>query len=444
MIKLRIEGGNPLSGTITIDGAKNSLLPILAACILVRGKVVLHTVPKISDITNMLKILSTLGCVINIRDDTVSIDTDNITSTQIPEELAGRIRGSIFIMGALLARNGFVKLPFPGGCAIGSRPIDMHISALQKIGVRIKESKTHIECRKKPQKDRHETVYLDFPSVGATENIILAAVLGSGTYRIVGAAAEPEVADLCSFLCACGAEISGIGTNDITIKAVSALHGTEYTPIPDRINTGSYLIAVCAAGGKVLLKNTVPQHNANLIDKLKTLGAKIKTTQNTIRITCTKPPHLRKRNFNIHTAPYPGFPTDLQSQFAALAAVTHGHTVINENLFENRFRYADELRKLGADITVIGSRAKITGGADLRAAATPHICPVAYAQKPIPACDGTVLNAEDLRGGVALVIAGLAAPGTTTVTNAEYIYRGHADIVRDLLNVGANIIRIEG
>lgn len=438
-----MEGGNPLSGTITIDGAKNALLPILAGCILVSGEVILRTVPKISDIMNMLKILSGIGCVINIQNDTVSINTANITAAEIPKEQAGKIRGSIFIMGALLARNGFVKIPFPGGCAIGSRPIDIHISALQKIGISVKQTKTHIECRQKMRKNKGGTVYLDFPSVGATENVILASVLGSGTYKIINAAVEPEIADLCNFLCACGARISGIGTNEITITAVAVLHGTEYTPIPDRINTGSYLIAVCAAGGKVLLKNAVPQHNANLIDKLKTLGAKIKETPNTIRITYTKPPHPKEHNFNIHTAPYPGFPTDLQSQFAALAATLHGHTAITENLFENRFRYADELRKLGADITAEGSRAKITGGADLRAIDTPHICPVAYAKKQIPACDGTILRAADLRGGVALVIAGLAAYGTTTVTNAEYIYRGHADIVRDLSAVGANIIRIE-
>ncbi|MDR1917868.1 MAG: hypothetical protein LBQ05_02665, partial [Christensenellaceae bacterium] len=326
MTKLRIEGGNQLNGIIRIDGAKNAILPILAGCILVNGKVELHTVPKISDITNMLKILSHLGCVIKIKGDTVLIDATEIKTNVIPDEIAKKIRGSIFIMGALLARTGSVKMPYPGGCAIGTRPIDIHITALKQIGVRIKSTKTHIECvshNKQPDGNREhfeprnrridlmgntptreprgkceprenknnkniKTIYLDFPSVGATENIILATVLRKGKYRIINAATEPEVTDLCNFLTACGGNIVGIGTKEITVTGVPELHGCEYTPMPDRINTGSYLIAAVCCGGCVTLQNVVPQHNGNLLEKLKSIGAKIKTTENTIQITYKK------------------------------------------------------------------------------------------------------------------------------------------------------------
>jgi UDP-N-acetylglucosamine 1-carboxyvinyltransferase len=438
-MELRIEGGLPLFGTVHIDGAKNSLLPILTACLLIRGRVILHTVPKITDITNMLKIMSGMGVSVNINGDTVAVDIPDTINGGIDDGLARKIRGSIFIMGALLGRLGSVKLPYPGGCSIGDRPIDIHIDLLKKIGVKIHETKTHIECRM-PLRRTARVLYLDFPSVGATENIILATVSGKREYKIVGAAKEPEIIDLCKFLNACGADIRGAGTDTITVKSAGSLHGCEYTPIPDRINTGSYMTAAVACGGDVTLKNTIPEHNANLIEKLKSLGAKITANENTLRIVYEKKPNRRKRFFNIHTAPYPGFPTDLQSQFAAAAATIKGKTVITENLFENRFRYVPELQKLGADITVTSKSALIRGSTRLSAFPTRNICPESYGQPPRPYCNGLVLNAADLRGGVALVIAALASAGTATITNAEYICRGHADIVRDLRQLGANII----
>jgi UDP-N-acetylglucosamine 1-carboxyvinyltransferase len=392
----------------------------------------------------MLHILSHLGAAVNITGDTVTIDMEELTTNIIPDETAKKIRGSIFIMGAVLSRTGFVKLPYPGGCAIGSRPIDIHIRALQNIGAKITEKDGHIECEIKKQKGkRQRIIYLDFPSVGATENVILAAALGRGIVRIVNAAMEPEIVDLCDFINACGGKITGAGTNTITIDGARELRGVEYTPIPDRISTGSYMIAAAACGGDITLKNVVPHHNGNLLEKLKTLGCEITATENSLRIICNKTKKIKAKNFNIHTAPYPGFPTDLQSQFAVLSALTKGHTTITENLFENRFRYAEELRKLGADITVDTKFARIRGTERFHAIFTPHICPAAY-EKDAPAdCDGVTLSAADLRGGVALVIAALAASGTSTVTNAEYIYRGHEDIVRDLRGVGANIIRID-
>ena len=343
-------------------------------------------------------------------------------------------------MGALLARLGKVELPFPGGCAIGSRPIDLHLTLLRQIGVKCHYYGDTITATYRPHRHKQPTILtLDFPSVGATENIIQATTLGipGNTYIIHGAAKEPEIVDLCQFLTCCGAQIQGAGTDTITIRSVANLHGTDYTPIPDRINTGSYLIAVAATGGDVTLTNTVPHHNLNLINKLKMMGAKITTTKDSIHMIMQK---RRTANFHIHTAPYPGFPTDLQSQFCVLTALTKGQSTITENLFENRFRYVSELVKLGARITVTRNQAQIKGVNALSGTPTSQLCPSSY-QIPDPAsCTGTTVTAHDLRGGVALVIAGLAATGTTTVDNAEYIALGHEDIVRDLRQFGANIV----
>ncbi len=443
MQKLQIQGGKPLFGTIHIEGAKNSLLPIMSACLMTHGTTILHTVPRITDLTNMMNILASLGLIINIKNDTVKIDANNITSTEIPTESGNKIRGSIFIMGAMLSRTGTVKLPYPGGCSIGNRPIDIHIDLLKQIGAKITQHKEFIECTLKQKKfNGTKILTLDFPSVGATENIIQATALGirGNTYKIIGAAKEPEIIDLCDFINACGGNIMGAGTDTLIIHSVEKLHGIEYTPIPDRINTGSYMIAVTACGGEVTLKNSNPEHNINLICKLKSLGAKIKTTQDTIYISCKK---IKQRNFNIHTSPYPGFSTDLQSQFVSLTTVASRSTMVTEGLFENRFGYTNELLKMGANITVNGSKAHIKGKKRLYTKSTDNLCPASYNLPADADCLGTVLSAGDLRGGVALVIAALMTDGTTTITNADYIYRGHADIVKDLRGVGANILSIK-
>ncbi len=442
MSKLQIIGGTPLRGTITIDGAKNSLLPIMTACLLVNGSVRLRNVPQISDLHQMLHILAGLGCYINRQGDTVKIDVRQPSTYVIDATAARQIRGSIFVMGALLARLGAVELPYPGGCSIGSRPIDLHLNLLRQIGVKIKTSASVIRATYTPKRQRHTTVLtLDFPSVGATENIIQATTLGyaGNTYQIIGVAKEPEIVDLCNFLNQCGAQITGAGTDTITVTSVARLHGTDYTPIPDRINTGSYLIATAVTGGDVTLRNVIPAHNQNLINKLRAVGAQINTTSDSLRIVVK---HRRRQNFAIHTAPYPGFPTDLQSQFCVLLAVNRGHSTITENLFENRFRYVPELRKLGAQITVQGNQAQIRGVTQLHAQTTPNLCPSAYHVPDSAACTGTTLHATDLRGGVALVIAALAANGTCTIDHAEYIARGHQNIVKDLQQLGANIVAL--
>ena len=443
MSRIQIIGGNPLRGQVKLSGAKNSLLPIMTASLMVHGTVCLHDVPKLSDLTQMLHILAGLGCVVNLRGDTVKIDVHELNTHIIDRQAAPKIRGSIFVMGALLSRLGKVELPFPGGCAIGSRPIDLHLTLLRQIGVKCHCRHDTITATYTPRRRRKPTILtLDFPSVGATENIIQATALGlaGNVYVIHGVAKEPEVVDLCNFLNQCGAQIEGAGTDTITIHSVPALHGTTYTPIPDRINTGSYLIAVAVAGGDVTLTNTMPAHQINLINKLKAIGAKITTTADTIHIVMNR---RRAHHFSVHTAPYPGFPTDLQSQFCVLAAVTRGRSTITENLFENRFRYVPELIKLGAQITVNHNQAQINGVPALSATPTSHLCPSSY-QIPDPkSCLGTTVTAHDLRGGVALVIAALAAHGTTTIDNAEYIYRGHQDIVKDLRQLGANIVALD-
>lgn len=443
MLQIQINGGQHMQGKLRLSGAKNSLLPILTACLMVHGTVYLQDVPKLSDINQMLHILADLGCVVNRCGNTVKIDTNELCTHIINSQFAHKIRGSIFVMGALLSRLGKVELPFPGGCVIGSRPIDLHLSLLRQIGVKCHCHNQTIKATYQPHRHHKPTVLtLDFPSVGATENIIQATALGiaGNIYEIHGVAKEPEVVDLCNFLNQCGAQITGAGTDTITINSVTQLHGTTYTPIPDRINTGSYLIAVAVTGGDVTLTNTIPAHNLNLINKLKAVGAQITVHKETIRIVMN---HRRANQFDVHTAPYPGFPTDLQSQFCVLAALTHGHSTITENLFENRFRYVPELIKLGAQITVERNIAQVKGVKTFIAKPTNNLCPSSYQIPAQQECVGTTVTAHDLRGGVALVIAALATPGTTTIEHAEYIYRGHEDIAKDLRQLGANIVALD-
>lgn len=442
MRKLQITGGQQLHGTLKISGAKNTLLPIMTACLMVQGTVRLHHVPRIDDLSKMLHILAGLGCRINMQGDTVKIDVQQPLTHVINHTAAKKIRGSIFVMGALLARMGKVQLPFPGGCSIGSRPIDIHLDLLQQIGVKYQITPTEIIATYTPKKYRGVKVLtMDFASVGATENIIQATALGleGNTYQIVGAAKEPEIVDLCNFLNQCGANITGAGTDVITVRSVSKLHGTDYTPIPDRIITGSYLIAAAVTGGDITLQNADPTHNVNLINKLRLAGAKITTTADSIRLVMRR---RRCYHFHLHTAAYPGFPTDLQSQFCVLMALIRGDSDITENLYENRFRYVSELNKLGAKIKVTGSQAQIHGVKQFDATPTANLCPSAYGTPEPDECRGTTLIAADLRGGVALVIAALAAKGTTTILNADYIYRGHQDIVNDLQQLGANIVAL--
>ena len=429
---MRIEGGNRLNGTIKIDAAKNAVLPILAACVLVPDVVVLREVPKLIDIDNMLHILASLGVVCKWRGNDLHLDSRNMSGmdasgaearARAMHVYASSIRGSIFLLGGILGRFRMARVALPGGCAIGNRPIDLHIQGLRDIGVSVTERGGFIVCNSK--RARGGTVHLDFPSVGATENLILASVVGRNSVRIINAAKEPEVVDLANFLNACGGRVRGAGTSTIVVEGVRTLSGCTYTPIPDRIITGSYLIAVAAVGGEVTLTNARAIHNESLITKLTKVGCRITVFDDKVHIESEGCDARRRRLpslVSIQTSPYPGFPTDLQSQVAVLQAVSRGTSAITENLFESRYKYVPELGKMGAKITVRDRVAIITG---------------------VPRLDGASVSATDLRGGVALVIAALVADGVTEISNAEFIYRGHQAIERDLVGVGANIIRID-
>ena len=418
MTKLRIEGGNKLFGTIKIDAAKNAVLPILAACVLVPDRVVLREVPDLLDIDRMLHILAGLGVRVTREGGDLIVDSRSMTGFDATAVEARAIRGSIFLLGSILGRFRAAKIAYPGGCEIGNRPIDLHIQGLRDVGVNVRERGGFIVCNSR--KARGGVVHLDFPSVGATENLILQSVVGRNTVRIINAAKEPEVVDLANFLNACGGRVRGAGTSTIVVDGVGRLAGCTYSCIPDRIIAGSYMIAVAAAGGEVTLTNARAAHNESLITKLTKAGCRITCFDDKINIESDG---LRKTSLvSIQTSPYPGFPTDLQSQIAVLQAVSRGVSAITENLFESRFKYVPELVKMGAKVTVRDRTAIITG--------VPHL-------------DAAQVSATDLRGGAALVIAALAADGVTEITNAEYIYRGHQAIERDLAGVGANIMRID-
>lgn len=415
---LRVEGGNRLNGTIRIDAAKNAVLPILAATVLVPDKVVLRGVPKLIDIDNMLHVLASLGVECKWREGDLVIDSRNMTGADATAVEARAIRGSIFLLGGILGRFRQARVALPGGCAIGNRPIDLHIQGLRDIGVSVREKNGFIVCNS--SRARGGVVHLDFPSVGATENLIMAAAVGRNSVRIINAAKEPEIVDLANFLNACGGRVRGAGTSTVVVEGVRALSGCTYTPIPDRIITGSYMIAVAAAGGDVVLTNARAAHNESLITKLAKIGCRINCYDDKIHIINEKP--RLNSLVSIQTSPYPGFPTDLQSQIAVLQAISRGTSAITENLFENRYKYVPELVKMGAKITVRDRVAIIAG--------TPKLC-------------GASIAATDLRGGVALVIAALTAEGVTEIHDAEYIYRGHQAIEKDLADVGANIIKID-
>lgn len=409
-----------MHGVVRVQSAKNACLPILAATVLVTGKTIIRDVPKIRDVENLLHILSGLGARVKWHNGDVHLETTNLFNNEINHEAAKKIRGSIFLLGSILGRFKSARLPFPGGCKIGARPIDLHLGGLRDIGVTVKTTKDYITCT--TRKISGGVVYLDFPSVGATENLILASALGRSTIKIVNAAREPEVVDLCNFLQKCGARICGEGTDTITVHGTNSLVGVDYRPIPDRINAGSYMLAAATVGGDVTVQNIRIDHNANLIRKLEKSGVELRLGADFVRIKTTGKPH--KNVASVQTAAFPGFSTDLQSQFAVFAATGNGECAITENLFESRFRYLPELEKFGVRTCTKGRVAAIHGGTKLTAGTT---------ELPLH------VEATDLRGGVAMVIAGLSAKGKTTVTNAEQIARGHEDIVRDFAKLGADI-----
>jgi|LSQX01.3.fsa_nt_gb UDP-N-acetylglucosamine 1-carboxyvinyltransferase len=411
----RITGGNRLTGNIKVEGAKNAVLPILAATILNKGVSVIEDVPALNDVVTMLEILKNLGCRVQYRDKTVVVDSSNITSNRIPTVLVKRMRSSIVLLGSLLGRTGKVITSYPGGCAIGVRPIDLHLKGLRQLGASV-EMHGQIICEGEDLKGTE--IQLDYPSVGATENIMLAAVLAKGETVIRNAAKEPEIVDLQGFLNAMGAKVFGAGNHMIRIEGVRKLHDCRYTVMTDRIAAGTYMAAAAVTGGDITLENAIVEHLHPITDKLKESGCIIKTNCSEMRVIAPK--RLKAIDL-IRTLPYPGFPTDAQPQMMAAMCFAAGTSIFVETIFENRYRHIDELIKLGADIKVDGRIAVVRG---------------------VPRLSGALVTAKDLRGGAALVLAGLAAEGVTEVEGIEHIDRGYENLGEKLKSLGAEITMV--
>lgn len=416
MQKFIINGGNILSGNINVQGAKNSALPLLAACILIDGKTVLHNCPDLSDVDAACRILSGLGCKCRRDGKTVSVDTSDINGFEVPDGLMHEMRSSIVFLGAVLGRLGKCKLSFPGGCELGPRPIDLHISALSKMGVDIFEEHGYLDCVAKKGLKGVKLI-LSFPSVGATENIMLAAVTANGVTEIENAAREPEIVDLAVFLNKCGAKVFGAGESTIVIEGVKKLYPTEHTVIPDRIVTVTYLCCGAITGSEIVVCNTCPSDISSVIPVFEQMGCKIYTFDNKIYLSAKE----TLRAFQtIRTMPFPGFPTDAQALIMAVATKCLGASVFIENIFESRYKHVGELRRMGAKIKTEGRMAIVEG---------------------VTTLSGADVSATDLRGGAALVIASLAADGVTTIRNIKHIDRGYEHLEKSLSEIGANIIR---
>ncbi len=410
-----INGGHSLFGELEVASAKNAVLPIISACVLADDEVTIEKLPMISDVEKMLEILTLMGASVRLYGDSAVIDTSSLSNLEIPSHLAKEIRSSIFMLGPLLAKYKKARVAYPGGCDIGSRPIDLHLSGLRDLGVEIIEEHGFIECD--AQNMHTGVVHFDFPSVGATENIMMSAVLLSGQTTILNAAKEPEIVDLADFINAMGGKIRGAGTSTIIIEGVEKLKGVCYTPIPDRIITGTYLIAAAMTKGEIKLTNTNYQDVYALLNKLRNAGCKIDYDQSSIYLKLTKRPIACA---SIETQPYPGFPTDLQAQMLALQTISDGISVVTENLFETRFKHVPELLKMGAKVTTKDRMAIIRGVSELY---------------------GAEVVAQDLRGGAGLVLAGLAAKGKTVVQNTMFVDRGYDKFEEKLAMLGADIVR---
>ncbi len=420
MAKFIIKQSGPLTGEVEISGSKNAVLPIMAATLLTAEPCEIDDVPHLKDVEVMCEILRSMGAV--VREDwdthTLFIDTSGLCTSEAPAELVKLMRASIFIMGPLIARTGSAKIALPGGCSIGNRPIDLHNKGLRQLGAEI-----HMELgRVKASAEKLEgaLVYLDFPSVGATENIMMAATLADGITTIENAAEEPEIVDLANFLKKMGARIKGAGTDTIRIEGVPELHGTKHPVIPDRIETGTFMVAAAITRGDVLIKNAIPGHVRPVMAKLMECGAVVNDEVDGLRVRGDLKPLVAT---DIKTLPYPGFPTDLQALFMALLATVEGTSTIIETVFENRFMHAPELAKLGANISVNGLTATVSGNE--------------YGLR------GASVTSTDLRAGAALVLAGLVASGRTEVSDIYHIERGYEDLVSKLRALGADIERAE-
>ncbi len=415
MYKYVIHGGKPLFGEIEISGAKNAAVGILPAALMVDGVCRIENVPQISDVTLCLEILSGLGAEVRmINKNTVEIDSRHIRNFSVPDDLCRRMRASYYLIGALLGRFGKAQVSLPGGCDFGIRPIDLHIKGFEKLGATVSVRSGFVYANAEEDGLTGAHIYMDQVSVGATMNVMMAAALSKGQTIIETAAKEPHVVDLANFLNTMGAHIMGAGTDVIKIRGVERLHGGTYSIIPDQIEAGTYMACVAAAGGNVLIRNVIPKHMDCITSKLEEMGVEVREDGDNIRI-------IRKRPLtrtNVNTMPYPGFPTDMQPQITACLCLANGTSRVNEGVWDNRFRYVNEFRRMGAKIQADGKWAVVEGVSQLTGA-------------PLQACD--------LRAGAAMVVAGLAAKGTTEIGNIHYIERGYDDLVGKLRGVGADI-----
>ncbi len=417
MQKLVIQGGRRLEGEIAVQGAKNSALPIAAASLLCDGESVLKNCPRLSDVYAAGRILTNLGCRCNMHENTVTVDAQGMNRSEIPERFMSEMRSSIIFLGAILGRMGRCTLGYPGGCELGPRPIDLHLQALHRMGVKIHEENGILHCTA-PNGLHGARIHLRFPSVGATENILLAAVMAKGETTVSNAAREPEIVDLANYLIACGADISGAGTGTIVIRGVKKLHGCTYRIMPDRIVAATWLAAAAEAGGELCLRHVSAADMESILDVFEEMNCRISAKEDSI---CFHAGAELRAVRTIKTMPYPGFPTDAQAILMAALCRANGTTVVEETIFENRFRHVDALVKMGADIRVSGHVAVINGTANLH---------------------GASVEATDLRGGAAMLVAGLCAAGETTITEIHHIDRGYDSPECVLRNVGADIIRI--
>lgn len=416
MEKYIINGGNKLSGEVSITGAKNAVLPILAATVIGGNKSTILNIPDLRDVEIMEGILLALGCTVERADKVMVVDSKPLNQIKVPEELVREMRSSIILMGAMLARCGEVIISYPGGCEIGPRPIDLHLKALRDMGAVIEESHGYLHCKTDGLKG--VDIQLDYPSVGATQNIILAAVTAEGKTTIRNSAREPEIVDLQNYLNKSGANVSGAGTSVITVEGVTKLKNVTHSIIPDRIVAGTYMTAAAITGGDIIINDIVVEHIQGIIAKLREAGALIYTNSNSIKV-------MGQSKLNsiemLQTLPFPGFPTDMQAQMMTLLSIANGTSIISETIFENRFKHAEELIRMGANIKTFGKIAVIKGVKELTGAKT---------------------TAKDLRGGAALILAGLVSKGITEVNSIHHIERGYEDIDLTLQNLGADIIKV--
>ena len=416
MAKIIVRKSNPLVGKVKIDGAKNAVLPIIAATLLAEGKSVLKGVPDLKDVHVISDLLRHLGAEVEYKDGNLTVDASNITTCEAPYELVRKMRASFLVMGPLLARFNKTKISMPGGCAIGTRPIDLHLKGFKALGANVIIDHGFVEAN--TEKLVGSKLYLDFPSVGATENIMLAASLAEGTTIIENAAEEPEIVDLANFLNEMGADVKGAGTNTIKIKGVKSLKGAEHNVIPDRIEAATYMVAAAMTKGDITIENVIMEHLKPVTAKLIEAGCEIIEMENAVRVIG---PEVLK-SVDIKTLPHPGFPTDVQAQFMAMDVVANGTGVVIETVFENRFMHVAEFNRMGANIKIEGRSAIVTG---------------------VDKLYGSKVKATDLRAGAALILCGLIAEGETEIGDIYHIQRGYVDIDKKITALGGNIEIIE-